>query len=244
MMVLRQCSGNDAFNTLAKIEQNLSPAEIIKHGELIMTQGSKMEVIKEIIKIIEYYLKIVGKELERFQIQVLAGDLYKKFRTDTLEDIILFFMMIRNEELGKIGYYDTFRDKIIAYVEPFMQYKSEQREKLIKIKNRKFKTSNETMSEEAYAKFTELQKLIKNPVQKRSETFSINSILKSVDNYLEHLPENCKKLSDSDLKFEIRRTEYNNKAAYEILLQEQQRRIEEKKDARGNRKRKNNKDEN
>ena len=69
-------------------------------------------------------MKIVGKELARFQIQVLAGDLYKKFRTDTLEDILLFFMMIRNEELVKIGYYDTFRDKIIAYVEPFMQYLS------------------------------------------------------------------------------------------------------------------------
>ncbi|WP_312394716.1 hypothetical protein [Chryseobacterium sp.] len=228
LATLKTCSGKDAFSKLAKIEQSLTVSDIFK-GELIMTQGSKIEVIKEIIKIIEFYLNVVGKELEIFQIQVLAGDLYAKFKTDTLDDIILFFKMIRNDELGKVKYHDTFRDKIISYVKPFMQYKSEERERLIKIKNRKFKAPEEKMSDEAFEKFTQLQNMLTTPVQKTKEIFSVKSVLNSIDNYLETLPETCKRLSDSDLKFEIRRTQYNNKIAHEILLEEQERRKTENK---------------
>ena len=66
------------------------------------------------------------------------------------------------------------------------------------------------------------------------------NVLENADEYLENLPETSKKLSAKNLNFELRRTQYNNKLAYEILLQEQQRR----KDANNNRKPKCNKNEN
>lgn len=228
LTVLQPCTGDKAYNVLAKIEQTLTPAAIIAKGDLIMTQGNKLELIKQIIKVIEFYLKVIGREMEIFQIQILAGDLYTKFRTDTIDDIILFFKMIRNDELGKIGYQESLRDKIIAYVVPYMQYKSEQRERLIKVKKRKLQSKPvEKISEEAFEKFTELQNSIKTPAHTKAATFSINSILKSSDAYHQALPASCKKLSDSDLKYELLRTQYNDKYAYEILLQEQQRRKDE-----------------
>lgn len=229
LMALQPCTGDKAYNVIAKLEQTLTPAEIITNRKLIMSQGNKLEVIKQIIKVIEFYLKVIGREMEIFQIQILAGDLYTKFRTDTFDDIVLFFKMIRNDELGKIGYQESLRDKIIAYVGPYMHYKSEQRERLIKIRERKQRAKPvESISPEAFEKFTELQNSIKTPQQKKSETFSLNSILKSADAYHQSLPESCKKLTDSNLSYELIRTQYNDKYAYEILLAEQQRRKDEK----------------
>lgn len=222
-MTLKPCSDKDAFNAIAKIEQSLTIKDSIKTGELIMKQGSKVDVVIEIIKIIEFYLKITGKELELYQVRVLAGDLYDKFRTDTVEDLILFFKMIRTGDLGKLKYYDNFHDKIMSYVPQFFQYKSEQREKMIEAKKKqlKKKADQTQMSEEAYNKFTELQNKLSTPTVKTSDTFRVKDVLSSLDNYLSTLPETCKKLSDSDLKYELKRTEYNNRSAYEILLQEQ-----------------------
>lgn len=221
-MILKPCSDKEAFNAIAKIEQSLTIKDSIKTGELIMKQGAKYEVVIEIIKIIEFYLKITGKELQGYQIQILAGDLYDKFRTDTVEDIILFFKMIRTGDLGKLKYYDSFHDKIMAYVPQFFQYKSEQREKMIEAKKQqlKKKADQTQMSEEAYNKFTELQNRLSTPTVKMSDTFRVKDVLSSLDNYLSTLPETCKKLSDSDLKYELKRTEYTNRSAYEILLQE------------------------
>lgn len=235
-MILKPCSDKEAFNAIAKIEQSLTIKDSIKTGELIMKQGAKYEVVIEIIKIIEFYLKITGKELEGYQVQILAGDLYDKFRTDTVEDIILFFKMIRTGDLGKLKYYDNFHDKIMSYVPQFFQYKSEQREKMIEAKKKqlKKKADQTQMSEEAYNKFTELQNRLSTPSVKTSETFRVKDVLSSLENYLSTLPETCKKLSDSDLKYELKRTEYTNRSAYEILLQEQDNRKKKPKKKKNN----------
>ncbi|MEC3875956.1 hypothetical protein [Chryseobacterium salviniae] len=234
LMILKQCSGNAAFNEISKLEQSLTVKDSIKYGELIVSQGSKVEVIREIIKIVEFYLEVTGKKLEVYQTRTLAGDLYDKFKTDTVEDLILMFKMIRTGDLGKPPYTDNFHEKIMSYVPLFLDFKSRERERLIELKKRKIKAQErppepQTMSEEAYQKFTELQSRLSNPVNKNKQIFSIKSVLASVDNYIENLPETCKKLSAKDLNYEIIRTQYNNKTAYNILLEEQQRRKDEKK---------------
>ncbi|MCU7615644.1 hypothetical protein NZ698_00420 [Chryseobacterium sp. PBS4-4] len=241
LMILKQCSDKKkAFNEIAKIEQSLTVTESLKNGELLASQGSKIDIIVEIIKIIEFYLEVTGKKLENYQIRILAGDLYKKFIHDTLEDLILMFQMIRTGDLGKPHYTDNFHEKIMSYVPLFFDFKSAERERLIKVRKRKQNPPEpQGMSDEAYEKFTELQNRISTPVKKSKEVFSVKSILSSVDNYLDSLPESCKKLSDSDLSYEIKRTEYNNKTAWEILLQEKERR----KNDKSNSKRKDNKDE-
>lgn len=240
LMILKPCTDKKAFNEIARIEQSLTVKESLKSGELIASQGSKMDIIVEIIKIIEFYLEVTGKKLEHYQTRVLAGDLYDKFRNDTLEDLILLFKMIRTGDLGKPPYTDNFHEKIMSYVPLFFDFKSVERERLIKIRKRKQNAPEpQRMSDEAYAKFTELQNRMSTPVQKSKEVFSVKSILSSVDSYLDTLPQSCRKLSDSDLSYEIKRTQYNNKTAWEILLQEKERR----KNDKNNSKRTDNKDE-
>lgn len=241
MTTLKLCSDKDdntkAFNEISKIEQSLTIKESIKAGELIVTQGAKVEVIVEIIKIIEFYLEVTGKKLEVYQTRTLAGDLYDKFKYDTVEDVILMFKMIRTGDLPKPSYTDNFHEKIMSYVPSFLMYKADERDKLIEAKKRQRKhrdAESVPMSEEAYAKFTQLQNRIQSPIKKNAEKFSVKGVLASLDNYLDNLPETCKNLSDGDLSYEIRRTEYNNKAAWEILLQEKERRKTLRKDKRKN----------
>ena len=230
MMSLQQCSEkNEANLQLVKIENTLSVSEVIKSSPLICNEGKKNDVVKQIIRIIEYFLKIVGKEMEVFQIQILAGDLYDRFKTDTVDDIIILFKMARKGEFGKVYKIDNF--EVMRWVDEYFLHKSAEREKMIeKEKNSFKKQSVETaMSDEAYAKFTELQKRISDPIKKRAETFSISKALKSMDGYLEDLDKTSQKLSDNDLKFEILKMQNTNKQAWEILMLEQERRKQLKK---------------
>ncbi len=231
MMSLQQCLENNAANlALVNIENNLSVPEVIKSSPLICTEGSRKDVVKQIIRIIEYFLKIVGKEMEAFQIQILAADLYDRFKTDTVDDIIILFKMARKGEFGKVYKIDNF--EVMRWVDEYLLHKSAEREKLIEKKKNNFKKKSvdTVMSDEAYAKFTELQKRISDPIKKRAETFSISKALQSLDGYLDNLDETSQKLSDNDLKFEIIKAQNTNKQAWEILILEQERRKQLKKE--------------
>lgn len=130
MMQLASCTDSKAFNNaLAKMEQSLTIRQSIEVAPLIAKQGDKREVIKEIIRVIEFFLTITGKELEQFQIIVLAGDLYEKFRTDTLEDVVLMFKMARMGDFGKVFKFDTFT--VMDWANTYLDRKSEERERLI-----------------------------------------------------------------------------------------------------------------
>lgn len=234
MMVLQQCTDNKAaFNQIVSIEQSITVADALQQSPLIQCEGKKINVIKQIIRIIEFYLEVTGnKKLESYQVQVLAGDLYDRFRTDTVDDIILLFKMMRTGELGKIGYAESFNEKLAAHIELYMLHKSEEREKLINRQKRRLKerdTNSAPMTQEALEKFEELQRRIKTKDQVSKETFSISKALKSLDGYLETLPEASTKLSDGDLKFELIRTKTVHPEAYEILSLEEERRKQIKK---------------
>jgi hypothetical protein len=132
-MTLQQCTETkQAFNMLVKLEQNLTAATAIVESPLIITQGKKRIVVGEIIRIIEFFLEVTGKELEGYQIQILAGDLYEKFKTDALEDIVLMFKMARQGDFGKVYKCDTF--EIMDWSNQYLEVKSATREKLLKKK--------------------------------------------------------------------------------------------------------------
>lgn len=131
MMQLATCTDRKAFNNaLAKIEQTLTIRKSIETAPLIGQQGEKKEIIKEIIRVVEFFLTVTGKELEHFQIIILAGDLYEKFRTDTLEDVIMMFKMARQGEFGKVYKFDTFT--VMDWANAYLDRKSEEREKIAK----------------------------------------------------------------------------------------------------------------
>ncbi|MFW2137126.1 hypothetical protein ACK2M7_12745 [Chryseobacterium sp. TY4] len=236
MMILTRCTEKDnrkVFNEIASIEQNIEVRDALLRSPLIQQEGQKRDVVPQIIRIIEFYLEVTGnKKMESYQVKVMAGDLYERFRTDTVDDIILMFKMMRTGELGKVGYTESFNEKLMAYVDLYMLHKSEEREKLINQQKRKIRERDvkaEPMSPEAAAKFEELQKRLTVREQVKASTFSISKALQSMDAYLETLPETSMKLSDSDLKYEIRKTQNSHQEAYEILMLEAERRKIEKK---------------
>lgn len=135
-MTLQQCTENKlAFNQLVKIEQHLTVAKSINQSPLIVCEGKKIGVVSQIIRIIEFFLEITGKELEGYQIQILAGDIYEKFKTDTLDDVVLMFKMARQGDFGKVYKCDTF--EIMDWCNKYLDHKSATRERLI---NKKKKT--------------------------------------------------------------------------------------------------------
>lgn len=131
MLQLATCTDSNTFNnTLAKAEQTLTIRQSIETAPLIAKQGEKKDVIKEIIRVIEFFLTVTGKEMETFQIIVMSGDLYEKFKNDTLEDIILMFKMARMGDFGKVYKFDTFI--VMDWANAYLERKSEEREKLLR----------------------------------------------------------------------------------------------------------------
>lgn len=135
-MTLKQCTDDKAFfNKLVNVEQSLTVSGIIKKSPLLVTQGLKPDVVAELKRVIYFFLEVTGKELENYQISVLAGDLYDKFKTDSLEDVVIMLKMARQGEFGKIYTFDTFT--IMSWCDKYLEYKSATREKLIQQRKKK-----------------------------------------------------------------------------------------------------------
>ena len=230
-MTLQQCTDKKlAFNEIVKAEQSISIAESVQSYPLISSQGTKAAIIPQIIRVIEFFLEVVGKSLEIYQIQVLAGDLYDKFKYDTIEDVIMMFKHARTGDFGKL--YDCKPPEILSWCIPYLELKAEQREKLIaKEKQAQRNEVDEPLSPEAIKKFEELQKKINmgTPIGDVSITKAITQPLKlqehipelySLDSYLKNLPHNCKELTKKELQLEIKKTEFTNKEAHTILINE------------------------
>lgn len=133
LMSLRQCSeSKQVFNTLVKLEQNLTIERSLSDGKLMIYEGKKLDLIREIIRVVEFFLKVTGKEMEDFQVQILAGDLYEKFKYDTLEDVILMFKMARQGDFGKVYKLDNF--EVMDWANRYLEKKSEERERILRSK--------------------------------------------------------------------------------------------------------------
>lgn len=137
LTTLQKCTETkQAFNALVKLERNMSVSEAIIKSPLIITQGRKIDVVSQIIRIIEFFLEVTGKELESYQIQILAGDIYEKFKTDTLDDVVLMLKMARQGDFGKVYKCDTF--EVMDWCNKYLDHKSATRERLI-LKKKKVK---------------------------------------------------------------------------------------------------------
>ena len=148
-MSLRQCSeSKQVFNTLVKLEQNLTIERSLSDGKLMIYEGKKLDLIREIIRVLEFFLKVTGKEMEDFQIQILAGDLYEKFKHDTLEDVILMFKMARQGDFGKVYKLDNF--EVMDWANRYLEKKSEERERILRSKKEPKNESEEPQKGEKY----------------------------------------------------------------------------------------------
>ena len=232
-MTLQQCTDKKtAFNEIVKSEQSLTIADSLQSFPLIKSQGTKASVIPQIIRVIEFFIEVVGKSLESYQIQVLAGDLYEKFKHDTLEDVIMMFKHARTGDFGKI--YDCKPPEILSWCTPYLELKAEEREKLLakeKRERRNAEDQQEPISEEAKKRFEDLFKQVN--MASSPGNLSISKTLAeplklqehipelySLESYLKNLPHNCKELSKKELLEEIKKTQFSNKEAHAILINE------------------------
>ena len=175
MLQLATYTDSKAFNNgLARLEQDLSIGQSIEMAPLISQLGDKKQVIREIIRIIEFFLSVTGKDLETFQTIILAGDLYEKFKHDTLEDVILMFKMARQGDFGKVYKLDNF--EVMDWANRYLEKKSEERERILRSK--KEPKSEEPQKGEKY--FHELPQELQEELRK---------MLKPADNPYHFLPE-------------------------------------------------------
>ncbi|AYO58209.1 hypothetical protein CO230_08780 [Chryseobacterium sp. 6424] len=129
-MQLATCTAKQFNNQLARLEQNLTIRGSIEQSALICTEGQKKDVVPQIIRVIEFFLLVTGKEMEDFQITILAGDLYDRFRTDTLDDIILMLKFARTGEFGKVYSFNSMT--VMEWAQLYLDRKAEERERLLR----------------------------------------------------------------------------------------------------------------
>lgn len=129
-MQLTTCTAKQFNNQLAKLDQNLTIRRSIEHSALICTEGQKKDVVPQIIRVLEFFLLITGREMADFQLTILAGDLYDRFRTDTLDDIILMLKLARTGEFGKVYSFNSMT--VMEWAQLYLDRKAEERERLLR----------------------------------------------------------------------------------------------------------------
>lgn len=129
-MQLTTCTAKQFNNQLARLEQNLTIRASIEQSPLICAEGAKKDIVPQIIRVLEFFLLVTGKEMQFFQITILAGDLYDRFRTDTLDDVILMLKLARTGEFGKTYSFNSMT--VMEWAQLYLERKAEEREKLVR----------------------------------------------------------------------------------------------------------------
>lgn len=245
-----QCLVSEDKFELIQLERSLTIEKCVTAPLLVNQKSSENELIKSIFLIVKRFndLVNVGKKMNEDQMIALSADLFEKFGSESLEDIMLFFKMARNGEFGDIYRLDSV--VILAWIPKYMDKKIEAFEiNRINEENKRIREENDRVetheySEKSKEKLEELSKMLK------TTTISRNTGVMRKDNplfdykaYLESLPETIKKKDDEFLETMIGNTsQYSHPEVFKILIDEKERR---KHDIASNkRKRKNNKDEN
>jgi len=61
-MILQKCTDRKkAFNEIVKTEQSITIADSLQDFPLIKSQGAKAAIIPQIIRVIEFFIEVVGK---------------------------------------------------------------------------------------------------------------------------------------------------------------------------------------
>jgi len=110
-------------------------------------------VVPQIIRVVEFFLLVTGKEMEPFQITILAGDLYDRFQTDTLDDVILMLKLARTGEFGKVYSFNSMT--VMEWARMYLERKAEERERLLR-SPRSRRSAREALPEPGLKSFSEL----------------------------------------------------------------------------------------
>lgn len=233
-----QCLASDDKFELTKIERSLTIEKCVSAPLLINQKANENELIKSIYVIILRFNELVnvGRKMNEDQMITLASDLFERFGTESLEDIMLFFKMARNGEFGDLYRLDSI--VILSWVPKYLEMKIEafhnQRinEDNIRKRNEDDAVKKHEYSEKSKEKLEELSKKLKTATISRNVgVLRKDNPLFDYQTYLESLPEAAKRMDSKKLDTMLKNTsQYSHPEVFKILQAEKSRRKEVKKE--------------
>lgn len=223
-----QCLVSEDKFELLQVERGLSVEKCISAPLLVNQKQNEKELIKSIFLIVKRFndLVNVGKKMNEDQMIDLSADLFDRFGSESLEDVMLFFKMARSGEFGDLYRLDTI--VILSWIPKYMDKRiTAFHDDRVNQENIKKRQENECIAshvpdDKAKEKLEQLSNML------QTATISRNTGVIRKDNplfdykaYLTTLPEAVKKMSDEHLQTMIGNTsKYSHPEVYEILQQE------------------------
>lgn len=223
-----QCLVSEDKFEVIKVERSLTIEKCVTAPLLINQKANETELIKSIFLIIRRFNELVnvGRKFSEDQMISLASDLYERFSSDSLEDVMLFFKMARSGEFGDIYRLDSI--VVLSWVQKYLEMKSDAfHENRINEENKRIRAENDAVenheySDKAKEKLEELSKRLKTTTISRNNGVIRNdNPLFDYSEYLKTLPETIKTKDDEFLQTMIGNTsQYSHPEVWKILQTE------------------------
>ncbi|MBP7174360.1 MAG: hypothetical protein KBA33_09900 [Cloacibacterium sp.] len=208
---------------LTKIENNLQIKDCLNADLMVNQKSRELEFIKAIYSLLFRFNELVnvGKKLNENQMMQLAIDLHERFKTESLEDVALFFKMARQNEFGDFYRLDSI--VIESWIPKYMALKAEAREREtinqrnIRERQENDDVANHVQDEKAKGNLEKLSKILKG-AEKITVEISKENPLFNYDAYLEKLQLTVGKMSDLELETMFTNTsKFSHERVWEIL---------------------------
>jgi len=227
---------------LVSIERTLTVEKCLSGALLVNHKKNEKEVIKSIFLIVKRFNEIVnvGKKMNEDQMITLSSDLYERFSSESLEDIMLFFKMARSGEFGDFYRLDSI--VILGWLPKYFDLKIQAREDAIQnernVRDRQENESvkNHVPDEKAKEYLERLSRGIKvATVSRNVGVLRSDNPLFDYDTYLSTLPEVATKMTEERLKTMFDNTsKYSHPEVYNILSAEIEKRKKQPKKRKSN----------
>lgn len=197
---------NESFQ-IAKIERNLSISKCLNAPLLINQKANEEELSFSIFLIIKRFndLVNVGKKMNEDQMITLASDLFEKFGSESLDDVLLFFKMARSGEFG--DFYRLDSTVVLSWLPKYFDRKIQAREDEIQNqRNLRQRAENDAVAAHvpddiAKKKLEQLSQMLqKTTISKNTGVLRKDNPLFNYKSYLEQLPEAAQKMDAKQLK--------------------------------------------
>lgn len=215
---------------LVQIERSLTIEKCLSAPLLINQKYNEADLVKSIFMMVKRFndLVNVAKKMNEYQMIALASDLYERFGSESLDDILLFFKMARSGEFGDFYRLDSI--VILSWLPKYFDKKIQAREDEIQndrnIRQREEDDSvkNHVPDEKAKKYLEKLSKSITvTAISRNTGVLREGNPLFDYRAYIEALPEAVKKMSDEHLETMLGNTsKYSHPEVYEILALEQE----------------------
>lgn len=242
-----QCLVSEDKFALINLERSLTVQKCLTAPLLVNQKAQELDIIKSIFLIVKRFndLVNVGKKMNEDQLIALSSDLFERFSSESLEDILLFFKMARSGSFGDIYRLDSLI--VLSWMDKYFDIKIQAREdeiqnnRNVQLRKENDAVKNYVPDEKAKENLEKLSKMIKvTTVSRNTGVLRKDNPLFDYTSYLETLPEAAKKMDDENLETMIGNTsQYSHPEVLKILQTEK----ESRKNDKLKRKRKNSKDE-